>query len=65
MTTITDAEAQRLTPAQRLGQRWDETEPADTRPMAAGAFIEWRAPTLAQRIRNAVRAAWRELRRAG
>lgn len=63
MTTITDREAQRLSAPERLAQRWDHTRPADTRPMANGAFIDWRRPTLVQRVRNAWRAALAELRR--
>ena len=61
-TDIIDAEAAALPAAIRLSQRWDETRPADTRPMI-GALIHWRAPTFAQRLRNAWVAALRELAR--
>ena len=63
MTTITDREAAALTPAERLSQRWDHTRPADTRPMVDGRFIERRAPTFIERLRNAWAAAARELAR--
>ena len=57
---IIDAEAAALPAAIRLSQRWDETRPADTQPMA-GTLIDWRAPTFLQRLRNAWVSALREM----
>ena len=62
MTTIRDPHDP-LRGVQLLAQRWDETKPADTRPMHAGVLVDWRAPTFVQRLRNAWWAAMRELAR--
>lgn len=59
MTTIRDPHDP-LRGVELLAQRWDETRPADTRPMVV-ALVDWRAPTFMQRLRNAWVAALREL----